>query len=107
MKTTTERYSKYIKLLMYIAVIVLINIAGQTLKFRADLTANKIYSLSDISRKVVSTLSEPLTIKVFFTKDLPPPHNATEQYLRDLLKEYALYGRPGCRCPTGSSFKIP
>jgi gliding motility-associatede transport system auxiliary component len=92
MKTHTDRYFKYIKLLMYVVVIVLINIAGQTLKFRADLTANKIYSLSDISRKVVATLSEPLTVKVFFTKDLPPPHNATEQYLRDLLKEYALYG---------------
>ena len=92
MKTTTERYSKYIKLLMYIAVIVLINIAGQTLKFRADLTRNKIYSLSDLSRKVVATLSEPLTIKVFFTKDLPAPHNTTEQYLHDMLKEYALYG---------------
>jgi ABC-2 type transport system permease protein len=92
MKNHSDRYSKYIKLLMYLVVIVLINLAGQTLKFRADLTANKIYSLSDISRKVVATLSEPLTIKVFFTKDLPPPHNATEQYLRDMLKEYALYG---------------
>jgi ABC-2 type transport system permease protein len=92
MKTHSDRYSKYIKLLMYLAVIVLINLAGQTLKFRADMTANKIYSLSDISREVVATLSEPLTIKVFFTKDLPPPHNATEQYLRDMLKEYALYG---------------
>jgi ABC-2 type transport system permease protein len=92
MKTATERYSKYIKFLLYIAVIVLVNIAGQTLKYRADLTRNRIYSLSEVSRKVVSTLSEPLTIKVFFTKDLPAPHNATEQYLNDLLKEYALYG---------------
>ena len=92
MKNQSDRFSKYVKLVMYLVVIVLINIAGQTLKFRADLTANKIYSLSDISREVVSTLSEPLTIKVFFTKDLPPPHNATEQYLRDMLKEYALYG---------------
>ncbi len=92
MKTSSQRYGKYIKLSMYIAVIVLINIAGQTLKFRADLTRNKIYSLSEISRRVVATLSEPLTIKVFFTKDLPAPHNTTEQYLRDILKEYALYG---------------
>jgi len=92
MNTTTERYGKYIKLVMYLAVIVLINIAGQTLKFRADLTRNKIFSLSEISRNVVATLSEPLTIKVFFTKDLPPPHNTTEQYLHDMLKEYALYG---------------
>ncbi len=92
MKSTTERFNKYIKLVMYIAVIVLVNLAGQTLKFRADLTHNKVFSLSRLSREVVSTLSEPLNIKVFFTRDLPPPHNGTEQYLHDMLKEYAEYG---------------
>ena len=39
---------------------------------------------------MVSTLSEPLTINVFFTRNLPPPHNQTERYLRDLLEEYAI-----------------
>ena len=73
------------------AVIVLVNIAGITLFFRMDLTANKVYSISEASKKVVSTLSEPLTIKVFFTKDLPAPHNNTERYLHDLLKEYSIY----------------
>jgi hypothetical protein len=40
---------------------------------------------------VVSTLSEPLTIKVFFTKNLPAPNNNTEQYLHDLLEEYSIF----------------
>jgi ABC-type uncharacterized transport system involved in gliding motility auxiliary subunit len=40
----------------------------------------------------VSILSEPLTINVFFTKNLPAPHNNTERYLHDLLQEYAIYG---------------
>ncbi|MEJ2149906.1 MAG: GldG family protein, partial [Chloroflexota bacterium] len=66
--------------------------AGITLFFRADLTANKIYSISDASKKVVATLSEPLTIKVFFTRDLPAPYNNTERYLHDLFEEYAIYG---------------
>ena len=92
MNTTRERYSKYVKLLLYILVIVLINVAGLTLFFRVDLTKNKVYSISDVSKRVVSTLSEPLTIEVFFTKDLPAPHNNTERYLQDLLKEYALQG---------------
>ena len=92
MNTFSDRYGKYAKLFLYLLVIILVNIAGETLKFRADLTRNKIYSLSSISRNVVATLSEPLTVKVFFTKNLPAPHNATEQYLRDLLQEYALYG---------------
>jgi ABC-type uncharacterized transport system involved in gliding motility auxiliary subunit len=92
MNATTERSSKYIKLLLYFVVIVLINVAGVTLFYRGDLTRNKAYSLSKVSQKVVATLSEPLTIKVFFTKNLPAPHNNTEQYLRDMLQEYSLHG---------------
>ncbi|MGD8284281.1 MAG: GldG family protein, partial [Desulfobacterales bacterium] len=86
-----QRFGKYIKFIVYLIVIVLVNIAGITLFFRIDLTANKVYSISDASKKVVSTLSEPLTINVFFTKDLPAPHNNTERYLHDLLEEYAIY----------------
>ena len=80
-----------IKFCVYMVVVVLVNVAGITLFFRWDLTANKVYSISEASRQVVSTLSEPLTINVFFTKNLPAPHNNTEQYLRDLLNEYAIY----------------
>ncbi len=83
---------KYFKFILYLAVIILINIVGITLFFRADLTRDKIYSLSDASKDVVATLSEPLSIKVFFSKNLPAPHNNTERYLRDLLDEYASRG---------------
>ncbi len=80
---------KYFKFILYIAVIILVNIVGVTLFFRADLTRDKIYSLSPASSDVVATLSEPLTIKVFFSKNLPAPHNNTERYLKDLLEEYS------------------
>jgi ABC-type uncharacterized transport system involved in gliding motility auxiliary subunit len=82
---------KYIKFLVYLIIVVLVNVAGITLFFRLDLTANKMYSISEASKKVVSTLSEPLTVKVFFTKNLPAPHNNTERYLHDLMEEYAIY----------------
>jgi ABC-type uncharacterized transport system involved in gliding motility auxiliary subunit len=87
-----QNRGKYFKFIIYLLVIVLINMAGLTLFFRVDLTRDHIYSLSSESKKVVSTLTEPLTIKAFFTKNLPAPHNATEQYLRDLLEEYAIQG---------------
>ncbi len=86
-----KRSEKYIKFLIYLIIVVLVNVAGITLFFRMDLTANKMYSISNASKKVVSTLSEPLTIKVFFTKNLPAPHNNTERYLHDMLEEYAIY----------------
>jgi len=82
-------FGKYFKLVMYLIVVVLINLVGATLFFRLDLTENNLYTISEGSRKVVATLSEPLTINVFFTKDLPAPHNNTERYLHDLLEEYA------------------
>ena len=87
----THTYEKYLKFIIYLIVLILLNIAGLTLFFRWDLTSNRIYSLSETSKQVVATLKEPLTIKVFFTKNLPAPHNNTERYLRDLLKEYALH----------------
>lgn len=86
-----KRPGKYIKFILYGIVVVLINGAGLTLFFRADLTKNDVYSISEASRRVVSTLSEPLTINVFFTKNLPAPHNNTERYLHDLLQEYSNY----------------
>ena len=82
----------YLKFILYLTVIILINIVGLSLFFRADLTAHKIYSLSKASKAAVATLSEPLTIKVFFSKNLPAPHNNTERYLRDLLTEYGALG---------------
>lgn len=89
---TYSTREKYFKFILYLSVIVLINIVGITLFFRADLTRDKIYSLSPASKEVVETLSEPLSIKVFFSKDLPAPHNNTERYLKDLLEEYSARG---------------
>ncbi len=82
--------AKYIKFFIYLIFIILLNIAATTFFFRVDLTKNKIYSLSSVSKTVVSTLSEPLTLKVFFSKNIPAPYNNIEQYLRDLLEEYSI-----------------
>lgn len=85
-----KKTPRYVKFITYLAVVILINLVGMNLFYRFDLTANGVYSLSDVSKKVVSTLREPLTINVFFTRNLPAPYNGVEQYLRDLLGEYAL-----------------
>lgn len=84
--------SRYSKFFVYLVVVILLNVAGITLFFRVDLTSNKVYSLSEASENVVSTLSEPLTVKVFFNDNLPAPYNNIERYLHDLLEEYAIAG---------------
>ncbi len=87
-----SRFQNYTRFLIYVIVVILANVAGVTLFDRIDLTQNQIYSISSASKNAVSTLSEPMTIKVFFSKDLPAPHNSTERYLHDLLEEYAIHG---------------
>ena len=80
-----------LRTVLYLAVVVLINVVGLSQYVRVDLTEDKMYSLSEVSKQAVSSLAEPLTIKAFFSKDLPPPYNTTERYLRDLLSEYGLH----------------
>ena len=85
-------FGRYGKVLLYVIVVVLINLVGVNLFTRVDLTANRVYSLSQVSKEVVASLSEPLTFKVFFSANLPAPYNGVERYVHDLLQEYALAG---------------
>jgi len=85
-----KKMSKYYKFFLYLILISLVNLVGLNLFLRIDLTANRLYSLSKASKKAVSTLKEPLTINVFFSKNLPAPYNNIESYLHDLLEEYSI-----------------
>ncbi|MCR5724980.1 MAG: Gldg family protein [Treponema sp.] len=73
---------------LFILVLILANLVGHRAFLRCDVTAPKSYSLSAASKQVVQTLEEPLSVKVFFTENLPSPYNQVEQYIRDLLVEY-------------------
>ncbi|HQL43744.1 MAG TPA: Gldg family protein, partial [Spirochaetota bacterium] len=83
-----QKQKSYSHFILYGIIIVLINLVGLTLYVRLDLTKNSVYSLSPISKAVVSTLEEPLTVKIFFNKDLPAPYNTVYRYLQDLMVEY-------------------
>lgn len=73
---------------LYLIVIVLLNVVGITAYLRFDLTANGAYSLSPVSVRTVRHIRDPLSIKVFFSSDLPAPYNSVDRYVRDLLAEY-------------------
>jgi len=88
MSKIKKDYNSYIKFGIYLIVVLLINIVSVSLFFKVDLTSNKLYSLSKASIDAVSTLKEPMTVKVFFSKNLPAPWNNIEPYLHDLLAEY-------------------
>mgnify|MGYP003472253556 FL=1 len=73
---------------LFIVFLLLLNIVSYNSFFRLDLTQPKSYSLSKPSKQVVKNLQEPLTIRIFFDKNLPSPYSSVSQYVQDLLSEY-------------------
>ena len=73
---------------LFIILLILANIAGRNAFLRFDLTNQGSYSISEVSKQTVETLTEPLSVKVFFSDNLPSPYNATAQYVKDILVEY-------------------
>ncbi len=77
---------------LVVVIIVLINMIANTRFMRLDLTEDKLFSLSDASKEVVGNLDEPLTVKVFASKNLSPKLNDSKRFLNDLLAGYLAYG---------------
>ena len=73
---------------LFLIFLVLLNFVGSNAYVRADLTKQKSYSLSKASKTIVKNLDEPVSIRVFFDKNLPAQYSAITQYVEDLLEEY-------------------
>ena len=84
---------RVLEIVLFLGAVIMINVSSASGLFqRLDLTESGLYSLSPPSIDAVSALREPLTIRAFFSPNLPAPYNTVEQAVRDLLEEYAVYG---------------
>ncbi|MCR5289988.1 MAG: Gldg family protein [Treponema sp.] len=73
---------------LFVIVLILANLVCNRAFLRLDLTAPQSYSLSSVSKQTVRTLTEPVTVQVFFSDGLPAPYNTVDQYINDILVEY-------------------
>lgn len=78
-------------------VCVLLNLVSFRHFFRLDCTENRIYSLSPATRKILSGLTDPLRIRVFFEENLPPEYAHQRRYLEELLQEMSTSARGSMR----------
>ena len=68
--------------------LVLLNLTARDIFHRFDLTDNKMFSLSNSSQSIVEKIDDRLTIKVYFSDNLPNELGNTRRYLQDILEEY-------------------
>lgn len=77
---------------LVIAIVVLVNFLLLSVNWKIDLTQGKQYTLAEVSRSTVANLQDPVTIKVFFSKDVPQNMLALKQDTLDLVEEYKQAG---------------
>ena len=85
-------YSSLSILLLFICLIA-VNVVAYYLPMRADMTAEKLYTISEGSRSILSGLKDPLRIKYYFSassEELPPYIKNYAERVREVLEEYNL-----------------
>jgi ABC-type uncharacterized transport system involved in gliding motility auxiliary subunit len=95
MKPLSRRFYAVAAIVLAAAVFVGMNVAldASVTGARLDLTGNGRFTLSQGTRNIIAGLSEPVTLKFYFSKQAASEYAQTRAYagrVRDLLNEYAL-----------------
>lgn len=81
--------SFYTTVLLTIGIIIVVNLLSTDYFARIDLTESKSYTLSTATEDILEELIEPVTVKAYFSENLPPAIELTRQNFKDLLVEYS------------------
>lgn len=79
--------------LIIVGFLVLINFLAMRHFGRLDLTQNKLYTLSNSSINVASTLDDIVKVTCYFSKNLPSYVMPLKQQVNDILDEYRAYAK--------------
>ena len=79
-------------ILVVFGIIALVNFLSSRRFIRADLTADKLYTVSQSTKKVLKRLDDIVTIDVYFSRQ-PPRVAQIRQSVRDMLEEYRAFSK--------------
>lgn len=77
--------------LITIAILLLVNLVGNSFFHRFDLTKDHRYTLSETSLNIIKQVKEPLSIKIYMEGDLPAEFKRLQQETRELVEEFQAY----------------
>jgi ABC-2 type transport system permease protein len=75
---------------VFAGIVVLSTIAGQ-LFFRIDLTAEKRYSLNEVSVKLVKNIEKPVNVTLYLDGELPAGFRKLKKAIREKIADYNAY----------------
>ncbi len=96
-KKIKNRSETLIFILAILGILVVINYFGVRMFTRFDMTEGKEYSISPATKKILKKLDDIITVKVFFSENLPPHVSKTVTDVKDILSEYSAYAGKNLR----------
>ncbi len=88
-----QKKQNLIQLILVIGIIVLANFISSFVFTRVDLTADKRYTLSESSKKLVSNLKDVVYVKVYLEGDFPAGFTRLRNATKELLDELRLHSK--------------
>jgi ABC-2 type transport system permease protein len=80
-------------LILLLAIILLINYISGYINIRIDLTKEKKFSVSPVSREILKTLNDVVYIKIYLDGKLSIPYKKFKRNIEDKLEEFKVYGK--------------
>lgn len=80
--------TRILRLLLYIAIFLALNLLASRSFFRLDFTADKRYTLSESTKDILESIDDPITVTAYFSDNLPAQLKVVEEDFKDLLSEY-------------------
>ena len=77
-----------ITIVLFLAIVVFVNFLSEQFFFRLDLTEDRQYTMSKATKDILKDLDEPITVKAYFSKDIPAQLIKTKNDFHEMLIEY-------------------
>lgn len=88
-----KRYQNITWLIVLIVLIVFVNIIATFRFFRIDLTADKRYTLSEVTKNEIRSLEDVIYIQIFLDGEMPIGFQKMKKSVEELLDEFRVYNK--------------
>lgn len=79
------------QILLVLGILITANLLADELVVRFDLTSNNRYTLSRASIDIAKSLDDPVTVKAYFSENMPPNLSRVRSELLHFLEEFRAY----------------
>lgn len=76
-------------ILLIAGILILVNVISENWFVRLDFTEDNRYTLSDATENIINEIPEPVTVKAYFSEEVPQSVRKVKSDFKDLLEEYA------------------